>query len=117
MSKPDYDAIVMSDAVLEHHWDSGCLGSGAGVERLHYFQGEYWQSGDAGVEGPYRSMEHAIAQSGILMINDATTAITCRQLKSEELGSQIDTSMLESPHRVLINGEQRVFEPRRRTHS
>ena len=34
MSEPDYDDIVMSATILEHHWDSGGLGIGGKAEVL-----------------------------------------------------------------------------------
>lgn len=56
-------------------WDSGGPGIGAGRVSVLLFEGAFYVSHDAGLDGPFPSITQAISSGGIMDINESTVAI------------------------------------------
>ena len=61
--------------VAYQDWDSGGPGAGAGRVSVYQYLTSFYLSHDAGLEGPFATLEEALIGSGIESIGDATVQI------------------------------------------
>lgn len=73
--EPFEDIIDNGEEVCWQDWDSGGPGAGAGRVSIYRYKGVFYALHDAGLDGPYRSKDEAVAHNGVLEVGSATVAI------------------------------------------
>lgn len=91
------------EIVFDHDWDSGGM-AGRGSESVFKRGGRYaFSSIDFGRSGPYSSLGEAIKEHDLLCVTDATDGISCSELTTDEIVSQL-TAACEVGHTFTVNG-------------
>jgi hypothetical protein len=100
--------------ILEHFWNSGGPGAGAGSEELYEFKRMYFASpSDSGLRGPYDTLEDALDSNwGMLVMTDATEWLRSdpKVLPTPELVQRLEVSGRPRSGRITVNGEAWILQ-------
>jgi hypothetical protein len=97
------------ELVWEVGWDSGSIGSGAGVERVYRVNGRYvYESLDCGPFDPEDDLKELLAEHGLTDVNEATHTFSSPLFTAEEIAGML-VPYVEAGWVVEINGKPWEF--------